>query len=118
MKLLTEVAETEEFYRLRSLLESNGIVLHVCNEDTARNFGVFHPVGRYAIYILFEDQFEDAKALTIDPNHNVRNLMDVEQFMKLKERDQQKVSMQMLMYLSSVLFLMVIAIVLFVFLTK
>jgi len=77
MILLTEVAEIEEYYRLKSLFEMKGIPIHTGNEDTARNFGVFHPVGKYAIHVLFEEQIEDARALLLNENHDIENPIDL-----------------------------------------
>ena len=77
MILLTEVAEVEEYYRIKSLFEMKGIPIHTANEDTARNFGVFHPVGKYAIHVLFEEQFDDARALLLNENHEVETAIDL-----------------------------------------
>ena len=79
MKLLTEVSDITEFYRLKLLLESNGILIHVGNEDTARNFGFFHPVGKYAIHVVYEEQLDDAIKLMEDENHIVVSPLDIEE---------------------------------------
>ena len=76
MILLTEISEIEEYFRIKSLFEMKGILIHTANEDTARNFGVFHPVGKYAIHVLFEQQLEDARALLLDENHVVETAVD------------------------------------------
>ena len=78
MKLLTEVADITEFHRLKLLLESRGILIHVGNEDSARNFGYFHPVGKYAIHVVYEEQFPDALKLMEDEDHIVESPLDIE----------------------------------------
>jgi len=115
MILLTEIAEIEGYYRLRALLEMKGIVLHVGNENTARNFGVFHPVGRYAIHILFEEQYEDARALLFDENHQVQKPMQVNQFKQLQESNQQHLLWSLLKFLVFVLVAMLAGVSLMVF---
>ena len=112
MRLLTEVAEIEEYYRLRTLMEGKGIALHVANEDTARNFGVFHPVGKYAIHVLFEEQLEDARALLLNENHQVKNAMDVANFQQYIDDSQQDLRVRLLKLLSMSLVVVLTAIVL------
>ncbi len=77
MILLTEVSEIEEFYRIKLLFEQKGILAHYGNQDSARTYGVFHPVGKYAIYIMMDEQFEDAKQLLIDESHIAENPIHV-----------------------------------------
>lgn len=80
MILLTELDQIEEYYRIKSLFEMKGILLFTGNEDSARNFGFFHPVGKYAIHILYHEQLADAQALLENENHDVVNPMNVEQY--------------------------------------
>ena len=77
MKLLTETADTEEYFRIKLLFEQKGIAAHFANEDSARNFGFLHPAGRYAIYVVFEEQYEDAKKLLVNDDHHVETTMDL-----------------------------------------
>jgi hypothetical protein len=82
MKLLTEVADIAEFHKLKLLMESNGILIHVGNEDSARNFGFFHPVGRYAIHVVYEEQFNDALKLMENEDHIVEFPLNIEEIQK------------------------------------
>ena len=74
---MTETADTEEYFRIKLLFEQKGIAAHFANEDSARNFGFLHPAGRYAIYVVFEEQYEDAKKLLVNDDHHVETRMDL-----------------------------------------
>ena len=80
MILLTEVSEIEEFYRIKTLFESKGIAAYFGNQESARNFGMLHPAGKYAIHIMLDEQLADAKKLLLDPNHVVQNPVDLSEF--------------------------------------
>ena len=80
MQLLTEISDVNELARLRMLFESNGIAIYISNEDSARNFGVILPARKYGIFVVYENQLEDARALLTDENHIVRNPLDIEQY--------------------------------------
>ena len=82
MQLLTEVADLNELNHLRFLFESKGILIYIANEDSARNFSFFHPSGRYAIHVVFDEQFADAQKLLEDENHEVQHPVDVEAYQK------------------------------------
>ena len=84
MILLTEVSGVEEFYRIKTLFESKGIAAYYGNQDSARNFGVFHPAGKYSIHLLINEQFEDAQQLLLDPNHTVQHPVELSEFNEQK----------------------------------
>jgi len=87
MILLTEVANIEEFHRLRLLFESNGILIYSGNQESARNFGIFHPVGKYAIHVMLEEQFDDAQKLLFDDSHVVLNKVDINEYQQYFEQN-------------------------------
>ncbi|MDH5785110.1 MAG: DUF2007 domain-containing protein [Chromatiales bacterium] len=89
MKLLTEVIDVNELYSLRILLESNGIAFHVANEDSARNFGFVTPARKYAIFILYEEQYDDAMKLLENEDHIVTSSIDLDEHRRfmLEEND-------------------------------
>jgi len=117
MVLLTEVAEIEEYYRIKSLFEMKGVPIHTGNEDTARNFGVFHPVGKYAIHVLFEEQLDDARALLVDENHIIENPVDLSLYQEHKEANEQQTKVKILKVLLMLLVLMLgcVALIFFFF---
>ena len=86
MKFITEVSDMNEFMRLRLLLETSGILIHVGNEDTARNYSFFHPVGKYAIHVIYDEQYNDAMNLLEDESHVVEHPMDVDEYKQHIER--------------------------------
>ena len=87
MKLLTEVFDISELNRLRLLLETSGILIHVGNEDSARNFGFLHPVGKYAIHVVYDEQYSDALKLMENEDHVVENPVDVGAYKKHLEEN-------------------------------
>jgi len=117
MILLTEVAEIEEYYRLKSLFEIKGIPIYTGNEDTARNFGVFHPVGKYAIHVMFEEQLNDARALLVDENHIIENPFDISVYQEHKAANEHQAKRTILKALLLFLALMLcgLGLVVFVF---
>jgi hypothetical protein len=64
------------------LLESRGIPVFIGNEDSARNWGLVYPARRYALWIPLNEQFEDAKALFNNKDHDVSLSVDVEEYYK------------------------------------
>ena len=80
MKLLTEVYDFSELERLKLLFEQNGILIFVANEDAARNFSFIHPAGKYALHVIYEEQYEDVIQLLQDENHIVNNKVDIESY--------------------------------------
>lgn len=115
MIFLTEVADIEEFYRLRLLFEVNGILIYLGNQDSARNFGVFHPVGKYAIHIMLEDQFDDAQKLLFDASHIVEKKVDVEEYQQYFEQNKALVNEKILFGLLIILSVLIISFAVFVF---
>lgn len=82
MKLLTELHDLAEQQRIKLLMESNGILIHIANEDTARNLGFLHPAGKYAIHVVYDEQYEDAVKLMNNENHVVKKPVDIEEYKK------------------------------------
>jgi len=66
-----------ELQRLKLLFESNRILIHVGNENTARNYGMYHPSGSYALFTVFDGQYQDAKLLLNDERHLVKKPVDL-----------------------------------------
>lgn len=91
MKLITEVSGITELNSLRILFEGNGVLIHVGNEDTARNYTAFHPAGKYAIFSLLENQFRDAKMLMSDENHVVEFPVNIDDYKSHIERNKYNV---------------------------
>jgi hypothetical protein len=71
MKLLTQAFNLEELSRLKNLFAQHGVLIHVANENTARNFSMMPWIGNYALFVVLEKQYSDAKMLLADKNHVV-----------------------------------------------
>jgi len=114
MKFITEVSDINEFIRLKLLLEKNGVLIHIGNEDTARNYSFFHPVGKYAIHVIFDEQYNDAINLMEDENYVVEHPMDVDAYKQHIERAKDGSLSDLLLY--AIVTCIVISILLVVFL--
>jgi hypothetical protein len=85
MKLLTDTADPAEVNRIKTLLETNGIPVFIGNEDTARNIGFMLPAGKLSVFIIYDEQFYDAQCLLKDENHEVRKIIDMDEFRRNME---------------------------------
>lgn len=77
MKLLTEQHDYSDIQGLKLLLESRGIPVYIANEDSARTFGYLYPMGKYALHVVFDEQYDDALMLMQDNEYIVKNPVDV-----------------------------------------
>ena len=68
---------------MRLLFESKGVVMHIGNENTAGNYLSYHPAGKNALFVVYEAQYLDAESLLNDPNHVVKNPLDVAEYRSL-----------------------------------
>jgi hypothetical protein len=85
MILLAQVSEVAELQRLKLLFERNGILIHTANEHSARNYGMFHPSGKYALFVALEEQYQDAQLLLKDEHHRVKSPIDLKQITALEQ---------------------------------
>lgn len=111
MKLLFESTERDEIYSARILLESRGIPVFIGNEDSARNFGLLHPVRNYTFWVYIDEQFEDALALLGNVDHEVRKPVDIEQYSQsleqLSSQNRQKLLNGLMLALMLTIFLVI-----------
>lgn len=89
MKLLLEESNRNEVDRIRLLLESAGIPIFVGNEDTARNLNFIPLAQKYGIWVLEDSQYECAVSLLSNPDYCVKNPLDVDEYYKLAENNEQ-----------------------------
>lgn len=121
MELLTETTDINELMRIRMLFESNGIAIFISNEDSARNFGFIYPARKYGIFVVYENQWEDAKALLFDENYSVQNPMDLEShrdFIESHKPDVEKKLFNLVMNITIITFCIIGAIVFFTTINK
>lgn len=79
MRLLFESESQDELARAKELLEENGIPVFISSEETyrMRPSAVLYKKG---LWICLEGQFSDALKLLKNPNHEVAQPVDVEEF--------------------------------------
>lgn len=80
MKLLLETKEKHELDRVRMLLESRGVPVHVDSEDQHRLGGHAMPFLRYRLHVVLDSQYDDAMKLLEDENHEVAEPVDMAAF--------------------------------------
>jgi hypothetical protein len=85
MKLLAETTDIDEVNRIRFLLESNGIPIFIGNEDSARSLGFIGAAAKHGIFIIYDEQFNDAKCLLKDETHEVKQKVDMDEFRRNME---------------------------------
>ncbi|WP_395373332.1 putative signal transducing protein [Marinicella sp. W31] len=78
MKRIFKTNEYNEALSIRGLLESAGIPAHI-SENGFRSRGPILPEG-IDVWIYIDDQLEDAEMLMEDPNHEVREPVDIQAF--------------------------------------
>jgi hypothetical protein len=79
MKFLITAESASEFASIASLMESNGIPIHI-NSISARLRNNHH------IYVFYDAQYEDAAALLSDPLHVVENQINMREFNALRDK--------------------------------
>jgi hypothetical protein len=95
LKLLTEIIDVNELYRIKILFESKGVAIFVSNEDSARNMGFTYPARKYGVFVIYEEQFEDAYNLLNDELYEVNNPIDIVKHREQLESEQQIKSNQL-----------------------
>ena len=79
MKLLTEVETPSELLSVSSLMEGNGIPVHIKSASFRLSY-------RQLIYVFYDAQYHDAISLLANPRHEVENPIDMQEFNALRER--------------------------------
>jgi len=72
MRLIAQINDPDERGRVRTLLEDNGIPVF-------QQQGYRDP-GAKATFVCIDSQYDDAIALLANPNHEVRDPVDVQEF--------------------------------------
>jgi hypothetical protein len=115
MKLLTKDGSVEDLRVLKERLEENGIPAFIQGEETAR---MIVPVFllRPTLWIYIDEQLDDAIQLIQNPEHRVRNRVDVEEFYRLQpsEREQRKALNKVLMQVALFMALLMVGIYLII----
>lgn len=86
MKLLLKTKEKNELDRVRMLLESRGIPVHVDGENQHHLGGHAMPFIQYRLNVVLDAQYDDALKLLEDENHEVAEPVDMEAFREQQEQ--------------------------------
>ncbi len=84
MKMITTSSDVAYLGSLQARLEQCGIPAVVQGENTARMITSML-MTQPSLWIYLDDQFEDALALVNDPDHQVAEPIDVDEFYRLNE---------------------------------
>ena len=88
MKLIYQSSQRAEIEATKILLESRGIPVYVSNEDTNRNLSYMSIALKLGIWVVFDDQYNDAIALLEDDTHEVENPRNIEEYYSVLEEVQ------------------------------
>jgi hypothetical protein len=80
MHLLFETHDYAEIQSTKVILESRGIVVFIGNEASARSPIVAVSVQKFALYIVLENQIQDAISLLKNEDHNVTTGVDITEY--------------------------------------
>jgi hypothetical protein len=79
MKLVTKSTDIIRLHLLKDLLEANGIPAVVKGENTARMISPFL-MTEPGLWVFLDEQLIEAEKVILDPNHEVENKIDVNEF--------------------------------------
>jgi hypothetical protein len=85
MKFLLKTKEKSELDRIRMLLESRGVLVHVDGENEHRLGGHAMPFIGYRLHVVVDAQYEDALKLLEDEEHEVADPVDMDEFRAYQE---------------------------------
>lgn len=100
MKLLRETKDKNELDRIRTLLESRGVPVHVGEENQHHLGGHVMPFLRYRLHVVLDFQYDDALKLLEDENHEVAEPVDLEAFREYQQQAQPDVMNRMIGWLT------------------
>jgi hypothetical protein len=79
MKLLTKSTDVNHLHILKDLLEANGIPAVIKGENTARMITPFL-MTEPSLWVYLDQQLNEAEKVILDPNYEVENQIDVNEF--------------------------------------
>lgn len=94
MRLVLKSNDASEAHAFAQLLEAKGIPSEYL-EHGLRNIGTHIPGGN-EVWIYVNSQYDDAMSLLSDPDHEVVNKIDVEEFNHLYDSPQGKQDVQLI----------------------
>ena len=82
MKYLTKSTDIIHLQVLKDLLEANGIPAVIKGENTARMVSPFL-MTEPSLWVFLDEQWAEAEKLILDPDYEVRNRVDVDEFYRV-----------------------------------
>ena len=79
MRFLTKSTDIVHLHILKDLLEANGIPAVIKGENTARVISPFL-MTEPTLWVYLDEQYFEAEKLILDPNYEVENKVDVNEF--------------------------------------
>ena len=79
MKLVTKSTDVNHLHILKDLLEANGIPAVIKGANTARMITPFL-MTEPSLWVYLDEQHSDAEKLVLDPDYEVGNSIDVDEF--------------------------------------
>ncbi len=84
MRMIERYASRSEAMERAAFLQANGIATHV-SDMTAMRLNLAHQGQfRAGLWVVFEDQYEDARALLANPDHRVTSALSPEEIQHLQ----------------------------------
>lgn len=91
MRLLRKYLAAEDAYAAQSMLREHGILSSVFGSE-AKRMSVFTGTMEVTLWVLIDEQFNDASALLENENHHVSSALTEEQIQELEANSQRNAS--------------------------
>lgn len=108
MKLIRETKDKNELDRIRGLLESRGIPVHVGEENQHHLGGHAMPFLRYRLHVVLDSQYGDALKLLEDEDHEVADPVDIKAFRDYEEQIRPEVMNRMLGWMGVIVLILLL----------
>lgn len=87
MKLFEAFDNDDVIYDMADLLRKNGILTYISGKHTSSMRIPGIGPKRLALWVVLDDQFEDAKMLLADPDHKVKHKLTEDQMRQMEQKD-------------------------------
>lgn len=71
MKLITKFSSRDDADEASRLLETNGVATFISSKRSHRIGGLFTGAFHVGLWVILDEQYQDAQRLLSDPNHRV-----------------------------------------------
>ena len=84
MKLLAQYSSSFDAEEPSHLLEDNGIATFVSSKRSNKLGDIFTGAFTVGLWVVLDEQYQDACQLLVDPTHKVSNKLSVSEMMQIK----------------------------------